>query len=193
MKIKVKIGDGYYLADVSAMTALRYRAKFNKSVINENMTDGDLLDLLYIAVGDDKIPYEKFLSLNLNRKHAADIFISARAVLSELLKESGVRREVIKSADEKIKEEDGGTIYDEFCIVAAMTNIGLSPDLLSEVSLVQLIYIIALAYEMKYGKKKEAEYMNDDEMMDALNITDEKRQQIEEYYLLHPEEDPAED
>ena len=43
---------------------------------------------------------------------------------------------------------------------------------------------------MKYGKRDKAEVMSDGEMLDALNITDNKRQQIDEYYMLHPEEMP---
>lgn len=192
MKIKVKIEDKYYMADTSALTALRFRSNFNKSVITNELTPDDALNLLYVAVGSEKLLYEKFCALKLKKANAADMFISAHAVLREMMKDSGIQREVIKKADEKI-QEDGNTIYDEFCIIAVMTNIGLSLDLLKEVSIIQLMYIIAQTYEMKYGKKESVEIMTDDELIDALNITDERLNQIEEYYRLHPEEMPEEE
>ena len=193
------------MADVSALTALRYRAQFNRSVMTTDFTDNDALDLLYAAVGNVAersstiFSYEKFCACRLSKKYAADMYISAGAVLREIMKDSGVKREVIEKADESIQKDDGGTIYDEFCIVSVMTNIGLPFELLREVSLIQLMYIIAQAYEMKYGKRDKVEVMSDGEMLDALNITDDRLLQIEEYLSrtefgeLHPEEMPEDE
>lgn|GEM_PF-6034878 len=156
------------MADASALTALRYRATFNRSVLTNGFTESDALDLLYAAVNDE-LSYEEFTGYKNNRKYAADIYVSAAVVLKEIMKDSGVKHNIIKKVDEDIQEIDNSAIYDEFCIVAVMTNIGLSFDLLREVSIIQLIYIIAQTYEMKYGKKED-EFMTDDEILEAWGI-----------------------
>ena len=188
MKIKVKIGDGYYLAEASALTALRYRAHFNRSAMNGFEND-DILDLLYVAVWDDKIPYEKFIACKLNKKHLADMHISAYAVFREIMKDSGVKQEVIKKADEKIQDEEGFSLFDEFGIVSSMTVIGLSFDIWQEVSLIQLMYIVARSIEMKCGKTGDdvkMTKMSRSERKQIYSITKEDEDRIREYLKENP-------
>ena len=182
MKTKVKIGDDYYTADTSAITALRYRAWFNKSILTSGFTEDDALDVLYVSVSD-VFDYDNFREYALDMKYAKDMCISAGGVLEGVMKDSGVKREVIQKADERMKD-DGNTIFDEFTIISVITNIGLSFDLMKEVSLMQLMYITAQTYEMKYGKDKDGvkiTKMSQEERKQIYSITKEDEDRIREY------------
>ena len=194
MKMIVKVGELCYPADASAMTAVRYRSIFNKSLIGSDFSPGVQLDLLYAAIEGGTLPYHGFLQIAAQERYAADILISARAVLSEVTKESGVARPEPSPAAEKKEapEKEQEQEFDEFYIVSMLSISGLPFELLREVSLPQIMYIVGLTKKLQTGNIKE-EPMSDDELLVAMGITKEKLDEIEKYLELHPEARPEQE
>lgn len=181
-KIKVKIGKRYYMADASAMTALRYRARFGRSLLDTELKITDYLDLLYVSIDDDDLLYHDFMRNAINEEYAADMQMSAIALLREILKgkETADKKTEDKSKNGKKKK------IDEFYLIALASNVGLPFELVKEVGLVQLWNITTTAAEQKFGGG-EPEKMSDDELLETLGINGDKLDEIEKYLEAHPE------
>ena len=177
--MRVKINGRFYELNTSFMSAFRFRARYNKSLLDVSFNESDMLKLLHLAITEPSGP-----SLHKIKEAArADtkIYRAARVLFSEIMK-----------TDTRISTQastPGGTpqqTIDEYHAVSLFASTGLPERLLDELSLMQ-VYAITMAYYEATNRRNSDHIASQDEVRNLYSISRDQENAIQEYLKIHPD------
>jgi phosphate uptake regulator len=178
--MRVKIGIRFYELNTSFMSAFRFRARYNKSLLDASFDNNDMLKLIHTAITDLGRP-----SLHEIKEAArADtrIYRAARALFSEILKMDA--RSVTQA--EKPSTEALQQKVDEYHAVSLFASTGLPERLLDELSLMQ-VYAITMAFYEATNRRNSDHIASQDEVRNLYSISDTQEDAIQAFLREHPE------
>ena len=167
--MQLKISNRKYEVSTSFLTMVKYRVEYGVSILQESITDIEVLvKLVYVAIVGDK----DYFHLFQNECLADNSFeLSALTFYKSLL---------IKDCPSEKKKSQGDSQIDEFELLALCAIANIPDNLLSILNIFQLVSVINNYCEVKNNTQKPKE-MDMDETKKFYNITEEKERQIEEY------------
>lgn len=178
--MRVKIGARFYELNTSFMSAFRFRARYNKSLLDVSFDEGDMLKLLHVSITDSGRPslHEIIEAARADTK----IYRAARALFSEILKMDA--RSVTQA--EKPSVEALQQKVDEYHAVSLFASTGLPERLLDELSLMQ-VYAITMAYYEATNQRNSDHIASQDEVRNLYSISKNQESDIQAFLKLHPE------
>lgn len=175
----VRIDGNEYNAVTAAVTAFRFRAKYNKSCMSQEFSTEDLFKLLYVSIEDKNKPYyHNFIDMCRNDENS---YRTAIAVYKNIMREDKGNSKKETDGFEEKKED-----FDEFYAMATFSLAGLPHFLWDELSMIQILTIIKITFELKNGNAKPKE-LTYEETAQMYCIDDSTESKIQEYLDLHPE------
>lgn len=180
----VLIGGIEYKAVTAAVTALRFRAKYNKSCLSKDFSEEDAFRLLYISIEDESKPcFSDFMDICGKDKYSSRMAI---AVYKDIMRADKINMAAKAAETDESSSSQSLDDFDEFHITALFSLAGLPQFLWNELSLMQIISIINAAFNLKNGseKPKELTYKETAQMYCIDEITESK---IQEYLDAYPE------
>lgn len=183
--MRVLIGGKEYKAVTTAVTALRFRAKYNKSCLEKDFSEEDMFKLLYISIEDENKPcYRDFMDICIKDKYSCRMAI---AVYKDIMRTDKISMASgIADTNEADYSSRSFDDFDEFRIMAMFSLSGLPDFLWYELSLIQMLSMISITFNLKNGSKKPQE-LTHKETMQMYCIDEITESKIQEYLDAHPE------
>lgn len=160
MELRLEIGRVQVSLDPAAVSAIRYRAEYGESVVNDlaacetvSDTERTLLRMLRCMIPGDKRPSLLELARMARRDSA---FLRKAVAARDALLQPDPRRHDIGSED--------GDPFDEYTVLALMAAAGVDMGLIYELPILHLVGVVSRYFESQDAERTDYRKLNGDEM-----------------------------
>lgn len=159
MILEMELGGAKYRLDPAAISALRYRAEYGDSILNQLMEckssqeeEARLLRICFMMIPPADRPELRAFARQARRD--GRFYGKARRAVDELL-----------SVDPRMPKggEPGGADFDEYDVVALMSAAHMDMGLLYELPILHLAGIAARYFELQNPEHRERRFMTKEE------------------------------
>lgn len=160
MKLKMEIGGAHYAMDPAAISAIRYRAEYGESIVNDlaactgqKETEGLLLRMCHLMIPA------------ADRPELLDFARQARRD-GEFMRKGIAARNALLSVDPQAPRhtESSTEKFDEYMVLALMAGVGVDMGLIYELPIMHIVSIIGRLSDMRNPDKKTRRLLTEKEM-----------------------------